>query len=82
MKQSNSSPHFCSELLDAFNEGFTDHFVITGAGLIYCLSNPNKVYDLFEVEISQPIALPFPGILFKIATKDGTSKGTFIDFEF
>lgn len=82
MKQANTPQHFCPELLEAFKEGFTDHFVITGEGLLYCISNPDKIYELSEVEIGQPIDLPFPGVLFKITTKDGTSKGTFIDFEF
>ena len=82
MKQSHFPQHYCSELLQAFTEGFTEHFIVTATGLLYCLSNPERFYELHEVVISSPISLSIPGTLFKITTMDGRYKGTYIDFEF
>ena len=70
------------ELQKAFLAGFTEHFQLSPTGSLYCLSNPDKFYDLNDVVISPPVSLSIPGTLFNISTKDGLRKGTFIDFEF
>ncbi len=70
------------ELQKAFLAGFTEHFHLSATGFLYCLSNPEKFYDLTDLVIGPPVPLSIPGTLFNISTKDGLRKGTFIDFEF
>lgn len=71
-----------SELEELTNAGYSESFNVTNNGQLFCLANPDKFYDLHEVEIGQPIRLSIPATLYIITTKDGLLRGTLIDFEF
>jgi hypothetical protein len=74
--------NFFPELLQAFNDGFTENFIVNAKGNLICLSNPNTFYELDEVNLSLLIPIHVPATLFLITTKDGKLKGTLIDWEY
>ena len=68
------------ELEKAISKGFIDHFTFCVDGLMRCLSDSTKFYELEELDIEVDSCTSIPATLYLICTKDELHKGTAIEY--
>lgn len=68
------------ELTEAIFNGWDHDFILKADNLLYCLSNPEKFYDLNEVHISAITCQFVNATIYLITTIEGNCKGTLVDY--
>ena len=80
MEQPTYPKYLFPELQEAVTNGFPESFCITHDGLLFCLANPCKHYNIHEVYIKVITCSLNNATLYLITTLDGLYKGVFVDY--
>jgi hypothetical protein len=79
MKQQNSHLLF-PELTEAILNGYDQNFFLNSDGLLQCLLNPDKEYEINEVSITVITCPLLKATIYLIDPIDGGCKGTMVEY--